>query len=81
MKWINVKERLPKLNTPVLILGKPYENKPKMFAVAIWNFDDWEKPESSFDWFEIDEMFVDAMSDYTDSNITHWMPLPEPPKE
>ena len=66
-KWISVAERLPKYGTPVLAYG----SRGGIFvakyerARAEWDIDYWWKLNSS--------IHV--------CNPTHWMPLPEPPKE
>lgn len=64
--WISVSERLPEANMPVLV---NYHNmiKSNIQSVAIY-FDRqrWRQ--------------LIGGSDFDDSSITHWMPLPEPPK-
>ena len=66
-KWIPVTERLPKYGTPVLAYG----SRGGIFiakyerARTEWDIDYWWKLNSS--------IHV--------CNPTHWMPLPEPPKE
>lgn len=65
MEWINVKTRLPERNMRVLVIVDRY------IAMAEWNTE-WK-------WF--------GFADREDTNafssraITHWMPLPELPKE
>lgn len=66
-RWIPVTERLPKYGTPVLAYG----NRGGIFvakyerARAKWDIDYWWKLNSS--------IHV--------CNPTHWMSLPEPPRE
>lgn len=70
-EWISTKDRLPELDK--LVLG--YTDDKKIFIVELSNYGFFKKElkfstQAEFeDWlFELDE-------------ITHWMPLPEPPKE
>lgn len=66
-KWVSVTEQLPKYGTPVLAYG----SRGGIFvakyerARAEWDIDYWWKLNSA--------IHV--------CNPTHWMPLPEPPKE
>jgi len=69
-RWISVEEKLPIVNERVLacvnILGKP-----SAWDAVRWNGEEWEAE-------------AEAMYDYwttIDYPVTHWMPLPEPPKE
>lgn len=66
-KWIGVKERLPEMNEEVLI---SYGNTPfYKLAFLIHNGDrKWFHGTYSNQEYQIDD-------------VTHWMPLPEPPKE
>lgn len=67
MEWISVKDRVPRLHAKVLILNK-YEEQ----FVALC----------------VDDLTVELCIECncegggTEAlNVTHWMPLPEPPKE
>lgn len=69
-RWISVEERLPDANVRVLacvnILGKP-----SVWDAVRWNGKNWEAEE-------------EPVYDYwttIDHPVTHWRPLPEPPKE
>ena len=65
--WIAVTERLPKLHEEVLVCNKDYGLSELGFAmVAVWDGTNWIET-----WNKIDAIHC----------ITHWMPLPEPPKE
>lgn len=65
MEWIKVKERPPKDNQECLIAFKHYDE----FA---FDLADYCALDGSFtSWNEIDP----------ESEITHWMSLPEPPKD
>ena len=65
MEWMSIKDKLPKRNKAVLILT----DYGKM-ATAYLN----TRKHPSWGW-------VDWMrSEHTYGSVTHWMPLPEPPK-
>ena len=69
MQWINVKERRPKLDEPVIVstkCGNVFEairirrNKLTYWTNAVWQYL--------------------PMQEHTGA-VTHWMPMPKPPKE
>lgn len=67
MEWISVKDRLPEMNKTVLIV------RSGSVEIGFYNAKDkrfYVPNESAFDGWPIP---VDG--------VTHWMPLPEPPKE
>lgn len=73
-RWIPVTERLPEDDTIVLVVSllhhKPY---PAFQIGGVW-----------YDSFLVACQIAIGMDDeetIDDSGITHWMPLPEPPKE
>ena len=75
-EWIPTSERLPELETSVLALvtlktskGEPWE--PFMEILELYK--DAQKETSG--WTDEDSHYYDL------ADITHWMPLPEPPKE
>ena len=70
-KWISVDDRLPEDNVDVVV----YAYNPSESTIAItsythnmygYNIESWRTPWQYF---------------FCDRKITHWMPLPEPPKE
>jgi hypothetical protein len=65
-EWISVKDRLPDEYEPVLVYD-PDVGHGQCVMYACWSVDGW-KTEFDFDHHE-------------DHGITHWMPLPTPPKE
>ena len=68
--WISVKDRLPPIYHMVLITGK--NNAGGSFGVIKGTHDDKGQ------WYRDDiGQYVDSRGD----TVTHWMPLPEPPKE
>ena len=64
-KWIPVTERLPEEGKFVLVYGDLYPNKHDGGVIAVSKRMDWNY------WQGFGR----------ERNITHWMPLPEPPKE
>ena len=64
-KWISVKDQMPKDEQKVLFFVRDREN---MYAGQF--FSERQRFEENLDGWWFDE-----------ENITHWMPLPEPPKE
>lgn len=73
--WISVKDRLPEPSTYVLALTAPGALSVGQNVIVA----DYIHPKS-----EDHGVFVIAYTNYDDKDIvpvTHWMPLPEPPKE
>ena len=68
-KWIPVTENLPQPYVDVLTLRKALDGKRYSHFIDHIYIDNMEK----FAWF------TDVLS--WKSMVTHWMPLPEPPKE
>lgn len=66
--WISVDEKLPPKNTAVLCLIK-YAEPDKWFTYALLTLNNGE-------W----EQFWGSRSLYPEYQVTHWQPLPEPPK-
>ena len=65
-KWIPVTERLPEIHTMVLVMDKAHDMAVGSLE-KLWDGEVWVCP---FDDVEDEQCLV-----------THWMPLPEPPKE
>ena len=65
-QWISVKERLPEIGKSVLIYY-PY----------------WDGDEIQVAKLEYDEMMFDVCGEFNIrvGAVTHWMPLPKPPKD
>ena len=74
MKWISVKERLPEYQERVLVHE---EVKPEWenLSVTIGYLNTTTKGKS----FETNEWYSD--NNYQSIDVTHWMPLPEPPNK
>ena len=67
MEWINVKNELPENSEHVLAYAIKNENMPYLDANI------FEASHCDGVWTEcVDACLID---------VTHWMPLPEPPKE
>lgn len=86
-KWISVEERLPGTEDPVLILVKETEHyglhkeKSKVYYcqyLAYWDDDEWYTS-----WCNGCRKISDTAKEPNEDEyeVTHWMPLPEPPKE
>lgn len=85
-KWISVKDHMPIGEDPVLILVKEtehyglYKEKKKIYYcqyLAYWDGDEWFTT-----WCNGCRKISDtAKEPYADDyEVTHWMPLPEPPE-
>ena len=69
-EWISVKDRLPKLDEEVLVSAKDLHIKTNYYEV-------W----SLFKCHSGELIWVDNSGDgYNLTEVTHWMPLPQPPK-
>ena len=62
--WISVTERLPENDQWALCFMK--DKSFGTFRVFQWNYIDWNWNDGN-EWFD-------------EKDVTHWMPLPEPPK-
>ena len=71
-KWISVKERLPEEDVAVLVYGQILNDPPDIIGVRRrYNGDqEWKHT------WESEDGFI-----YREDDVTHWMPLPEAPKE
>ena len=78
MEWISVKDRLPEFEQDVLLLDdwKPAASERRRdmkvgYLSQVTTFKTADGIENSCEWRGVEYVF----------NITHWMPLPEHPKE
>ena len=68
VKWISVTERLPKPYTPVLVYRESFGTLPpyiKVDKMILWDDDT--------------QVWTDELETWK-TVVTHWMPLPQPPK-
>lgn len=76
-QWISVKERLPEENIKVLVLCRK-----RITAAALTRV---EEPFYEAGYFRVWTAYpissTDPYKEYPWNGITHWMPLPEPPRE
>jgi hypothetical protein len=70
-EWIKVEDRLPPLNTIVMTWGYGCADEDGKWCQAYYSYS-----RHSGSWQELD-----CCGDYFDWKPTHWMPLPEAPKE
>lgn len=71
-QWISVKDRLPEEDVAVLVYGQILNDPPDVIGVRRRYIGDQEW---KYTW-ESEDGFI-----YREDDVTHWMPLPEPPKE
>lgn len=67
-KWVSVSERLPEENKPVLINVKCY-----VYPKIGWHCHNIHIPQ----WSTADDLYF---HDVSYAEVTHWMPLPQPPE-
>ena len=66
-RWIPIKERLPENIGLYLVIENHWLDGSPGIKIAKWNTADW--------------FTTDRKSREITPRVTHWMPLPEPPKE
>lgn len=80
MEWISVKDRLPDLYQWVLVTNSPTgTNEPRCINIWRWEGEDlgWNglyTPHAN------SPTYYDIISDMFYDEVSHWMPLPKPPK-
>ena len=76
MEWISVDDRLPDTYQEVLVFGNDeYNNLGRGVWIGYYRYDDWHIVNNG------DYIDGGYGRDYINSKITHWMPLPKPPKQ
>lgn len=70
-QWIDVKDRLPATDEAVLVIasGNPMPNITFDGAYVLASY------------FSEDGWIINEYPEWEAANVTHWMPLPDPPKE
>ena len=70
-EWISVKDRLPEIDGNVLVIvnGRPHKNVTLESAYELAEFS------PAFGWI------MEMWPEWETPDVTHWMPLPEPPEE
>ena len=68
MEWISVKDRMPKIGERVLVYDTFWRDV--YILCLMQNVND-----GNIRWYNRDTGW------YVGDDVTHWMPLPEPPKE
>jgi hypothetical protein len=71
-QWHKLSNGMPTKDTPVLILAKMYYNGQPIICTATWD---------GTYWFSHGASGYECELEFDVETITHWMPLPEPPKE
>jgi hypothetical protein len=71
--WISVKDRLPKSMANQVLVWLKHND-----LVGYIGFGHYEKYKGQEIWFDLEGNAAFSVRGYT---VTHWMPLPEPPKE
>ena len=63
-KWISVEERLPPPETKIYLIASHSPDGEQIVKTSVWA---WDEIGETGDWMNWNE-------------VTHWMPLPEPPR-
>jgi hypothetical protein len=71
-RWIPVSERLPEIDTNVLAAFVDGKRRSRVCEVLFTDFSDEDEPPKP-EW-------CDDYGRIPHSDVTHWMPLPEPPE-
>ena len=69
--WVKFSDVKPLTNIPVLILAETYLSGEPIICSAVWD---------GYYWFSHGASGYDCELEFDTETITHWMPLPEPPK-
>lgn len=86
-EWISVKERLPNEEDDVLILVREIEHYGRHHEkrkVYYWQYVGWRVDEKWATTYCHGFRYIDDENEKDprcEHEVTHWMPLPEPPKE
>lgn len=75
MEWISVDDKLPEEDVDVLIY---WEAPPTWNCIEIMSRKAWKDEENGIDF---ENCFHDNRGGYLSEDVTHWMPLPNPPEQ
>jgi len=83
MEWISIEDRLPKFYDYVIVFAKLHgTSEPCPTSIARMNPDlKWEFVNELNDVDTTYGVYQDIMWPINRTDITHWMPLPEAPKD
>ena len=74
MKWISTKEKMPPIETPVLIVL----NGELRIGERRWDNPTWEENYTAYLYWDNPH---DDGQDWNPDDVTHWMLMPDYPKE
>jgi len=77
-EWIDVRDRLPEPYVFCLVFERRMD-EPSPISIARWEGDKWNGIGEDED--ESNAFYSDLFWDISWKNITHWMPIHNPPKE
>lgn len=75
MEWISVKDKLPEKDGWYLVYAPGYWGNNRIFGLSNFAYSKFEKK------FKAKWGIERGCSSIPCACVTHWMPLPEPPKE
>ena len=82
MKWINVKDRLPDFDVPVLCNVAYLNFNKEYYYLSVFKRHNDIEGWLWYQWSGYGDLREKSnYDDCDDYDITHWMPLPEPPKD
>ncbi len=75
MEWISVNDRLPKIDETIILLDHYNQVFPGCLS-------QWGNNKNLRDWYDMEAgEYLDPDLETPKTIITHWMPLPNPPKD
>jgi hypothetical protein len=75
MEWISVKDRFPEDDGDVLVCQHKFGDRYPLINVGYRENDQWDIADT------MDGIIHDIDNNQDNWIVTHWMPLPEPPKQ
>ena len=86
-EWISVKDRLPSEAGRYLVAYKLFDsdlawwNEVLSFSTDLYKMDNFDFPRKKYKGKSGFYFYDSEYGNVEDNRVTHWMPLPEPPKE